>query len=118
MVEKDEQSTAMLCYVKLTQPIPYAHTHTGSGSKPSLHITHPFSQEVLELVTFLCAKSMHIKKERGNYHKLRTSSDFKLECKKFLEAAIKTISVHFYQHITHTIFLELLYLESFRSRDG
>ena len=51
------------------------------------------------------------RKDVGEYHKLHTSSDFKLEWKKLLEVTIKTISVHFYQHITHKIFLELLYLE-------
>lgn len=47
----------------------------------------------------------------GKYHQLCTSSVFKLEWKKFLEALIKISNVHFFQHLTHKVFSELVSLE-------
>jgi len=44
----------------------------------------------------------------GKYHHLRTSPSFKLEWKKFLEASS---NAHFFQHLTHKVFSELINLE-------
>jgi len=49
----------------------------------------------------------------GEYHKLRTSPEFKVEWHKFLETAVvkQKPTVAFYQYVTHELFKELVKLE-------
>jgi len=60
-------------------------------------------------------KSKHLKQAKmwGEYHKLRTSPEFKAEWHKFLEKSVskQQPTVAFHQNVTHQLFKELIKLE-------
>jgi len=69
----------------------------------------------LKLCFVTTQKSKRLKQAKmwGEYHKLRTSPEFKAEWHKFLETSVmkQQPMVAFYQYVTHELFKELIKLE-------
>ena len=83
----------------------------------NVHVFNQFATYLsakLKLCFVTTHKTKHLKQAKmwGEYHKLKTSANFKAEWQKFLDKAVKQQpSIAFYQFVTHELFKELVKME-------